>query len=542
MKSYEKWLKGKPELDILYLMGIFDRPADEEALKVLRKKPVIPGLTDNICKLDNIKWRYAVKHLCDLRLLDQEDVNYPGTLDCHPLVREHFGAVLKANKPSAWKEAHRRLYFHFRTIAKELPDTLAELEPLYRAVAHGCKAERYHEVMDEVYWKRINRGQDAYAAHQLGAYGANLAALSGFFETFWIQPVIAVTDKYYTTVIRCAGFLLRGLGCLREAREPMRISLETHENMSDWWNAAVSAGNLSDTSLTLGEITPAMDYARRGIVFADRSGNVIQQSTRITDLADAFHQAGEQSEAERLFKEAEELQKKYQPEYQFLYSIPGYRYCDLLLSQGEFSQVIVRAEHTLEWARERKLGLLALALDNLSLGRAILAQTLNSATVSEQLQNSAKLIIDYLNQAVQGLSESGNQDNLPLGLLARAEFYRVTHDFPAAWRDLFEAYEIAERGEMRLHLAGFHLEAARLCHAVATAAEKGEHSAAITDFLSALPKEFNAPIGQAPSTIHPFALSCARTHLATAEQMVNDMGYGRRKPEIEALTEALTTK
>jgi hypothetical protein len=35
------------------------------------------------------------------RLLDPKDPHQPETLDCHPLVREHFGEKLKAVAPAA---------------------------------------------------------------------------------------------------------------------------------------------------------------------------------------------------------------------------------------------------------------------------------------------------------------------------------------------------------------------------------------------------------------------------------------------------------
>ena len=55
MQSYELCLKDKPELDILRLMGLFDRPAEKGALDALRKEPAIEGLTDALQKLSEAK-------------------------------------------------------------------------------------------------------------------------------------------------------------------------------------------------------------------------------------------------------------------------------------------------------------------------------------------------------------------------------------------------------------------------------------------------------------------------------------------------------
>ncbi|MCP4419696.1 MAG: hypothetical protein GY805_24050, partial [Chloroflexi bacterium] len=104
MVSYESWLKGTPELNILFLMGLFDRPANEGAIIALRAEPAIAGLTDKLQNLSAAKWSFAIKHLRDLRLLAAEDER-PNTLDCHPLVREHFGERLQEKNKNAWREA-----------------------------------------------------------------------------------------------------------------------------------------------------------------------------------------------------------------------------------------------------------------------------------------------------------------------------------------------------------------------------------------------------------------------------------------------------
>ena len=67
------WLSGKAELDILRLMGLFDRPAERGAIEALRAKPVIKGLTDKLQKLKDAEWSYAVSNLRDLRLLAAAD-------------------------------------------------------------------------------------------------------------------------------------------------------------------------------------------------------------------------------------------------------------------------------------------------------------------------------------------------------------------------------------------------------------------------------------------------------------------------------------
>ena len=54
--------------------------------------------------------------------------------------------------------------------------------PLFAAVLHGCQAGKHQEVLDEVYRQRIARTNEYFSVKKLGAIGADLSALSGFFD------------------------------------------------------------------------------------------------------------------------------------------------------------------------------------------------------------------------------------------------------------------------------------------------------------------------------------------------------------------------
>ena len=51
MDSYPEWFTGKPELEILHIMGLFDRPVEEAALEALLSKRAIKGLTTKLKKM-----------------------------------------------------------------------------------------------------------------------------------------------------------------------------------------------------------------------------------------------------------------------------------------------------------------------------------------------------------------------------------------------------------------------------------------------------------------------------------------------------------
>jgi tetratricopeptide (TPR) repeat protein len=491
MESYEIWLKGQPELDILRIMGLFDRPAEGGAIEVLRAAPPIKGLTTKLKDLSHEDWRFALNNLRKAGLLAKEDPARPDTLDCHPLIREHFGDELKQNNSEAWKEAHYRLYEYFKNQAKEFPDTIEEMSPLYAAVAHGCQAGRYQEAFDDVYSQRIQRRNDYFDFYKLGAFGADLAALSAFFESLWDKPVAELTESDKSLVLGIVGFVLRALGRLKEAASPLQAALEAAIAQKDWRNGSIRASNLSELYLTIGDIALALEYAYQSVELADRSDDAFLRMTFRTTLADAMHQAGSQYEAESLFREAEKLQKDQQPEYPLIHSLQGFQYCDLLLSWGKYQEVQRRAEWMIK-TRDPSDSLLTIALDNLSLGRAHLLQTIKVG--GQDLIQAA----EHLNQAVDGLRQAGIQDHLPHGLLARSELYRVKDEFDKSQHDIEEAMTIAERGEMGLHQADCHLEYARL-------------------YLAIGDKEK------------------AREHLAIAREMIEQREYHRRDREVEEL-------
>ena len=111
-------VKGKPAAPILHIVGLFDRPAEREALEALLAEPAIPGLTEAFHELSpapcKARWNVAVERLRKLKLLLTEDRHQPGALNTHPLVRAHFGDRLKSLALSAYKEAHSRLYDFYR--------------------------------------------------------------------------------------------------------------------------------------------------------------------------------------------------------------------------------------------------------------------------------------------------------------------------------------------------------------------------------------------------------------------------------------------
>ena len=338
--AYETWLAtggqdGQRQLAALRLLGLFDRPASDDCLAALRRAPAIDGLTEALVDLDSEDWNLTVSALESAGLVQPDGAS----LDAHPLIREYFAVQLRAQHAKAFRAAHGRLFDHLCASTKpHHPEGLDGLQPLYQAVVHGCLAGRHPEARAKVYRDRILRGtgnDGNYSTKKLGAIGADLSAVAAFFDQPWsrLSPNLSEADQAWLLAV--AAFNLRALGRLTEALEPMRVSVDMAIKAKDWKEAAIRASNLSELEVTLGRLESAVADARRGIDFADRSGDENWPAFSRCKAADALHQSGAADEARGLFADAERMQQARQPQFDLLYSLRGFLYCDLLLAPAE---------------------------------------------------------------------------------------------------------------------------------------------------------------------------------------------------------------
>jgi tetratricopeptide (TPR) repeat protein len=555
-KTAEDHAKGRRALALLQLLGLFDRPATVDCLKALWQAPAITGLTEPLIGISEAQRNLSLQRLEDARLLTvNRDV--AGTLlslDAHPLIREYFAARVRnsdfsqseAGGPAkdgttseAWRAAHRRLYGHLCATTPDKSDaTLEDLQPLYQAVAHGCHAGLQQEVYDTVCEPRIWRRKEVYTVRKLGAFGSDLGAITCFFEQPWSRLSPLLTEANQASILNRTGFCLRALGRLTEAIEPVRMSTEIAVKLKKWKDVASSYGELSELELLLGEVAEAVQDAEQSVTHAGRSGDAIERMFDLTVLATALHQAGRRKEAEARFQEAEQMQADRQPTYPLLYSLQGFLYCELFLTEAEraaWQRFVVpplggqgrpsipepckcmttnqtlaancravseRAAQTLKWEEGMQdAPLLDIPLHHLTLSRAALYEALLEYSDIENSQSE-------IDAAVSGLRDAGQQQYLPLALLTRAWLRSLTGFSIGpenAQSDLDEAWEIAERGSMKLYMADIHLYRARLF------------------FFYEQQYPWQSP----------------QDDLAAAEKLIKDCGYHRRDEELADAKQAI---
>ena len=497
--AYEKMLGGgSVEVAILRMLGLFDRPADEGEIVALRAEPVIPGLTDAVVGHGTKEWNRAVAKLRRVGLLAAEGAQ-DRRLDAHPLVREHFAAQLRRDRAEAWREGHRRLYEYLKGKARELPETIEEMAPLYAAVVHGCLAGKHQETLAEVYRPRIQRNADLYYnVKVLGAFGAQAAVLQGFFAEPWSRVADGITNTGDRAFLFAeAGYCLKGLGRMEEAIiAPMSAALDLRTELEEWHNAAVAAGNMSDAHLALGKVPEALNCAKMSYELALRSGVQEQIQGKAVLWARAAHYSGDCAGAESLFCSSEQLFLSWfahvpDSPFAFLFGYAGFAYCELLLDQGRHLEAELRAVQALEIAKQ--LGFVAdIATAHLTIALAQLSKLVAGG------EADSHDVMQHVHAAVEVWRKAGRLAYVPLGLLARAALHTHTGAFDLAQKDLDEAHRIATRCGFRLHEADAHLGLARLC----------------------LAEEDPTP---------------ALDHLATARKLIDETGYHRRDGELAEL-------
>jgi hypothetical protein len=434
-----------------------------------------------------------------------------------------------------------------------------------------------------VYYPRIQREGDAYIVKNLGAFGADLSAVAHFFDRHWDRPKASLTIHLKASVLNWAAFGLRALGRLAEAVQPMQASLDMRIKEKDWKNAASAASSLSELQLTRGAVEQAVKAAEQSVSFADQSGDAFSRMAFRTTLADSQHQAADWLSADTRFVEAKKLQREMKEDTSQLYSLQGFRYCDLLLTAGEWRDTLQRARQTLEQNQDW-YSLLSIALDKLSIGRASLQQSIaeknqnaeivkladlvgwisNAPSTDTQAENpannpnlapdnalyktntdqqsaltqvassalggdavgmSSRLVdggvaLSTLQEAVDGLRQAGAEEFVARGLLARASCYR----FLLSCQPNISPDDHSRENHINLALADLEET-----HNIA---ERGGMRLFLTDYhleASRLALTLQQPI---------FDLS-AKAHLDKARVLIEETGYKRRWVDVAYLEAVL---
>ncbi len=516
---------GMAEIELLRVLGLFDRPISKGERNAVLAQPPIFGLTDQLATMTTAKLAEVLMTLRRLGLIASESHHDPDEIDAHPLVREHFTEQLVERFPEAAKEAHRRLYEHLKQSAPELPDTLQDMMPLYHAVAHGCKACKHLEVLEQVYVSRICRGNEFFNINVLSAHSTDLATLSHFFDVPWKQLNQNLDNSNKLRVLNHTGFRLRSLGRLKEARILFTNALALEKEENKWNLASSDAINLCQLSLSLGELADAVSFGIEALLTADISSDLTCRVFSRTSLGQAFHWVGRYSNARSSFLEAEHLHVGQDDEPQILWSTGGFKFGELLIDLGKPEEAKRRALVALKFA-EKTLWPLSTGLGHLAVALAVLSER------SKESSNEDKEVTLYFEKGLSHLRRAAYVEYLAVGLLACTALRRLRGQLSDAEHDLAEAESIAERGSMLIFQIDAAIERCRLHLAMGERTAAQESLERAKDLIKQTekpyqPHEADWPDWEPPSYVNVFKPG-------------EIVGYRRRNPEIVELENILS--
>jgi hypothetical protein len=380
--------------------------------------------------------------------------------------------------------------------SRDLPETVEEMAPLLQAMRHGCLGSVPDRVCHQIYFNRFQRGELFFASKILGSISDCLTATSYFFEAPWHTPLRNLNLHDQGWMLFEAAHYLGHLGRIKEALEAVRASLSTaarvhalmaaradHERMRKSTQELLTRRvRQAQLQFQVGDLPAALDTARTGLSHTVTFGAVNLYEDFLCILAETLDALGESEEARWAFKQVEQ---SYDPQsiINIMHSTSGRAYCKYRLKRpirlawriqmkmttaGEIrsrdelhtvQDVIRHASITRLWADELKM-IADRGSDRLTLCEAQLCKVLlqtPSGARPEGIEEAARLADEALPYLQQSSLDSC------LDLHCARSWVRVVQANPKdAQSDLDDAWSIAERGPMPLHMARVHLHRARL--------------------------------------------------------------------------------
>ncbi len=473
MASYERWLEQhgqRAELAILLLIGLFDRPAPPQAMRALLQDPRMAPFTGMLGHPGGTIWDDAVGALREMGLLNREAAELPGTLDAHPLVREHFREQIQKDHRELWTQGNRTLFGYYTDKAPFQPSDPTGMNLLYAAVTHGFAAGLHQEVFDDVLLRRIWRDRRTnYSTRHLGMTGSDLVALSNYFyPRQWTKlRTPSLSARARALILTNAGVRLRQLGRLADAqrsfgavvREIDSRPTATSEELEDASYAAaqncellVIAGKLTDHADGTNGTDTALYNGRRAVEYADRGNDPYFRIHARSALAEVYFMINDLAAAQLLFDESQLIERDREPAPKppFLYSQGLFRYGYFMIETGQAESLLGKARADPDFGRNGgDSSLLSEAIRLLVLGAARRA-LIEADPERLGLVGEAESL---LKDAISAFHTAGYCDYTVRGLIEYAHFYRTEHseqNYASVLAALDKAGAEARRGQMDL--------------------------------------------------------------------------------------------
>lgn len=437
LKHYDEiWGPSSQQVAVLERLALIDRPMSQNEMDV-----VFGAAESEVPVPSHPFFKKLLNDLTIAGLVYESPIG----VDCHPLVRSYFSNRLKVRSPEKHAAVHKALFNYFIELPEfNRPSSLSELEPLYRAIFHGCESGLVERSLKEIYEHRIQRGGDYYSMYELGAFSMELFALSCFLPEGWNSPPRPpLSSEEHARLLDNVAFCYLSLGRMREAAKALEAGAALAEKLGDRLqeNPASLYRNLVEARLALGETNRALEAAQMELRWAKQSDDVEDEMIALGDFASVLYHIGDLDAAVKTFKKVRAISQgrtlnQYtlfqECECRLSTSSTAYEFEEIALTSTSFLEDTVRPIH------KALFGIVA------AHARFFLGKT----NISENL----------LFSAIQDARDSGSDETLAYVLATAAELLRKilittkrAGDFDRVLSLADEAIRIAELGEMRLY-------------------------------------------------------------------------------------------
>jgi tetratricopeptide (TPR) repeat protein len=306
LRKYAEKMR-ESELMFLNIFSLFRREvAEKEFAGVFRHKIESTKFNDVLVKMNELDFKDLVNGLVDWRLISYDETKKSYTT--HPLIKGYFESYFDEKDRKLF---HKRIYHYFGEHAPERPETLEEMQPLFEQVYHGCAAVLYEEVLDDIYWEKIQQEKEFFLVLKLGAWETNLSLAKTFFPKGDLSQLPLVRKKSDRSwLLNEAGLALKNIGRPKEAEETSQVALRLYRETKDWKNASGCYLNLADLQFRTGELKSAFWNAKIALQFAETASSKEDIVGSIAYVARILHLLGKSEESRTLFEQADELERK----------------------------------------------------------------------------------------------------------------------------------------------------------------------------------------------------------------------------------------
>ncbi len=435
VRAYLNWFKGPPEHDLLLILGIFDRGISLTDLKSLAAYGQTHELTRNLFPLSLDDWSYAFDRLKRAKIAFTEKRGSDIILEAHPLVRDFLADYLASEREDLWQSGNELIFKYFEFVALPNPTNMVDLEPLFRAVIHGCRAGLYKEAY-KVYFERIKRGQVSIFAE--GSHHADQNCIRSFFREPWTEPVKCLENDAKFYLLTSAAVNLIYLGEIRDAISPCMVSINWYLENEMWIPAANAAGPLASMLIASGNLLDAEKLSfKLDKCISNTNDEVIEANFHMFQGYIHYLQ-GRSDVAQSLFVRADKVICSDKSASKFKVPTVSSYYCKYLLENGYLNEALNRSLKTFEWRRKNTW---QVEVDTTSLQ----ASDLLVLGMTYLKMGELKKAKDKLFKQVELFRSVDEWLYLPTGLNFRALYFSEIEDFESAETDLIESLHISKR-------------------------------------------------------------------------------------------------